>query len=109
MTASRRIALVTSGVLAACVLPVKAQTLVELYESARTSDATYQSARAQYDANLARADQARALLLPSASLSAGASRNTYDNTTPPIDRTYSALSASVGASQPLYRPANRAG
>ena len=35
----------------------EAQSLVNLYESARAFDANYLSARLQYDANLARADQ----------------------------------------------------
>jgi outer membrane protein len=86
-----------------------AQTLVQLFDAARSTDATYQSARAQYEANLAKADQSRALILPSASLSAGASRNTYDSTTPNVDGPYTALTASVGATQPLYRPGNWAG
>ena len=90
----------------ACAAPLHAQTLQELFESARANDATYQSAKAQYDANLAKADQARALLLPSANLTTGVSRNFYDNTTPSIERSYNALTASVGASHPLYRPAN---
>ena len=38
----------------------RAQSLVELYDSAKAFDAGYQSARLQYDANLARAEQARA-------------------------------------------------
>ena len=33
-----------------------AQSLVELYDSARAFDATYQSAKLQFDANLARAE-----------------------------------------------------
>ncbi|KQP37209.1 TolC family outer membrane protein [Pseudorhodoferax sp. Leaf274] len=86
-----------------------AQTLVQLFEAARATDATYQGARAQYDANLAKADQSRALILPSANLTAGASRNTYDSTTPPVDGTYTSLTASIGATQPLYRPGNWAG
>ena len=53
---------------AACAGSVHAQSLVELYDSARAFDATYQSARAQYDANLYRAEQAKAGLLPSATL-----------------------------------------
>ena len=44
----------------------QAENLLELYQSARAFDATYQSAKAQYDANLARAAQARAGLLPTA-------------------------------------------
>ena len=84
----------------------QAQSLVELYESARAFDATYQSARLQYDANLARADQARAGILPSASLAAGASRTSFENTNPSINRSFSTQNATVSAAQPLYRPAN---
>ena len=45
---------------AALALPAQAQSLVELYESARGYDATYQSAKSQYDATLAKAEQAKA-------------------------------------------------
>jgi len=96
------------AVSAACMAPAQAQSLVELYESARASDSTYQSAKAQYDANLAKADQGRAQLLPTANLTAGANRNFYDQTVPRIDRDFTGLSTSLGASQPLYRPANLA-
>ena len=49
----------------------QAQSLVELYDMARGFDTTVQSARAQYEANLAKADQAKAGLLPQAGLGAG--------------------------------------
>lgn len=83
-----------------------AQSLVELYQSARAYDANYQSSRLQYDANLARADQARAGILPSAGLSAGASRSGFDNTNPISSRSFSTQNTTLSASQPLYRPAN---
>jgi outer membrane protein len=86
--------------------PVRAQSLLELYESARAYDATWQSAKAQYDANLYKAEQARAGILPSANLSLGASRTNFDNTVPAIDRKFSTQTGTVSASQPLYRPAN---
>ncbi|MDP3759575.1 MAG: TolC family outer membrane protein [Ramlibacter sp.] len=86
--------------------PVRAQSLLELYESARAYDATWQSAKAQYDANLFRAEQAKAGILPSANLSAGASRSNVENTVPAIDRGVTTHTATVSASQPLYRPAN---
>jgi len=38
-------------------LPARAENLLELYESARVYDATWQSAKAQYDANVFRAEQ----------------------------------------------------
>ena len=47
-------------------LAAQAQSLAELYDSARGHDAGYQSARAQYQASLAKAAQARAGVLPSA-------------------------------------------
>ena len=63
----------------------QAQNLAELYESARAFDATYQSARLQYDANLAKADQARAGVLPTAGVAAGVSRTGFQNTNPVTD------------------------
>ena len=97
---------------ATLALPVQAQSLVDLYQSARDYDATYQSAKSQFDATLARADQAKALLLPTVGLSLGASVTRLDNTLvpPPQSSTsnYNSQSATVSASQPLYRPANRA-
>jgi outer membrane protein len=85
-----------------------AQSLSELYDSARAFDATYQSAKLQYDANLARAEQARAGILPSAGVAAGVSRTGYQNSNPVTDRTFSTQNATLSASQPLYRPANLA-
>lgn len=87
----------------------QAQSLIELYESARAYDATYQSARLQFDANVARADQARANILPSAGLAATATRTDLEITPPPtaaLNRAFSGQTATLSASQPLYRPAN---
>ncbi|MFZ2294772.1 MAG: TolC family outer membrane protein [Polaromonas sp.] len=84
----------------------QAQSLVDLYESARAFDATYQSAKLQYDANLAKADQAKAGILPSAGLSAGVSRTGFENTNPQMDRSFNSQNATLSATQPLYRPAN---
>ena len=84
----------------------RAQSLAELYESAKAFDATYQSAQLQYDANVARAAQAKAGILPSAALSAGASRIGLDSSLPANATHYSTQNATLSASQPLYRPAN---
>ena len=84
----------------------QAQSLVELYESARAFDASYQSAKLQYDANLARAEQAKAGILPTAGLSAGVSRTGFENTNPQIDRSFNSQTATLSATQPLYRPGN---
>ena len=89
-------------------LPAAAQSLSQLYQSARVFDAGYQSSLLQFDANVARADQARAGLLPSAGLAAGATGTNFDNSNPSVNRTFSNLSATLSAAQPLYRPANRA-
>jgi len=86
--------------------PVHAQSLLDLYESARAYDATWQSAKAQYDANLFRAEQSKAGILPQANLAAGVTRQHLDNTVPNIELPYTTQTATVSASQPLYRPGN---
>ena len=91
---------------AALAAPVHAQSLLALYESARAYDATWQSAKAQYDANLFRAEQAKAGILPSANLGAGLTRSNLENTFPPADRSFTTQTATLSAAQPLYRPAN---
>lgn len=85
----------------------QAQALVEVYESARAFDATFLSARSQYDASLAKADQARAGLLPQAGLAAGASWSRNDSSAAALDGTSNRQNITLSASQPLYRPANR--
>ena len=92
---------------AALAAPAQAQSLTELVESARAYDSAWQSAQAQLEAALRRADQAHAGLLPSAGLSAGVSRSNTDITRPPVDRNSSTQNLALSASQPLYRPANR--
>ena len=72
---------------AALSAPAHAQSLLELVESARTYDTTWQSARAQLDAASRRADQARAGLLPSAALTAGLSRANVELSRPPVENT----------------------
>jgi outer membrane protein len=94
----------------------RAEGLLELYEAAKAYDATWQSARNQYEANLARAAQARAGILPQAGISAGVSRNhvvTDVGASPnqpgfTTDRTFTNQQGTISASQPLYRPANLA-
>jgi outer membrane protein len=94
--------------IAAWTATAGAQTLPELYESAKAYDATWQSAKAQYDANLYRAEQARAGVLPSANLGAGVTRSNFETTVPLVDRGLTTQTATLSASQPLYRPANYA-
>jgi outer membrane protein len=91
---------------AAFVLPAQAQSLVELYDAARGFDASYQSAKSLYEANLSKAEQAKAGLLPSVNLGMGVNRANIDSDIETMERSYGNQSATLSASQPLYRPAN---
>lgn len=90
----------------------QAQSLVELYETARGYDASYISAKSQYEANLAKANQTLGGILPNIALSASATR-TYFNYRPDepsssyvaSERYYGTGSAAITLTQPLYRPA----
>ena len=105
------LSLAISGILAAFAPAAQAQSLVELYDSARAFDATYLSAKLQYDANLARAEQSRASILPTASLSGTATLTDFDTTLSTgssLIRSFNTQGATLSASHPLYRPSNRA-
>ena len=90
----------------------QAQSLQEIYDMAKGYDASYQAARSQYSANLAKADQGKAGLLPGVALNGSASRSAreVDPTPNPVATNYSYTTQSLGvnATQPLYRPANLA-
>lgn len=96
----------------------QAQSLQSLYEAARAFDATYSSARAAADAAQARADQAKALWLPTVGLTASttvsSSEGGTDSTTGPLtvksrsDSDTRTTTVGIGASQPLFNPANTA-
>lgn len=89
------------------VLPAQAQSLVELYNAAKGFDASYQSAKLQFDASLAKAAQARAGTLPSAGLSMSANLVDLNNNNG-SDRNFNNYGATISGSKPLYRPANDA-
>jgi len=93
---------------AALVLPAQAQSLAELYQSAKSFDANYQSAKAQFDATLAKGQQARAALLPTVGLAAGANRINIGSDQSAFEKSYGNQNIALSASQPLYRPANSA-
>ncbi|MFT4192484.1 MAG: TolC family outer membrane protein [Comamonas sp.] len=82
------------------------QSLAELYHAARGHDSTYQSALAQYQADLAGAAQTRAGLLPYVSLDAEASRARDERYGPRATVNGAEENAGITATQPLYRPAN---
>lgn len=104
-----RLSSLSLAVFAALALPAQAQSLVDLYQAAKAFDASYQSAKSLYEANLAKGEQAQAGLLPSANLSMGVNRSNISSDTAAFDRgSYGNQSATLSASQPLYRPANTA-
>jgi outer membrane protein len=87
----------------------QAQSLAQLVEAARGYDAAYKSAQSQYQANLAKAEQAKALLRPSAGLDSTVRESNFDSLkTAVADANYGTRDLTLSASQPLYRPANRA-
>ena len=88
----------------------QAQSLLDLYSAARGFDASYQSAKSQFDATLAKSAQAKALLLPTANFALGANTSNQEVNSPVVSRNYSydAQTATISAAQPLYRPANKA-
>jgi outer membrane protein len=89
----------------------QAQNLVTLFEAAKGYDAAFKSAQSQYTANLAKADQALASLLPTANLGASANKTSVDLLSGALagqNKAFSNTSATLSAVQPLYRPANLA-
>jgi outer membrane protein len=84
----------------------QAQSLLSLFETARSYDATYKAAQSQYTANLAKGDQAKALLLPSIGLAATVNKTDVELIAAAQSVNAQSKSATLSASQPLYRPAN---
>jgi outer membrane protein len=88
----------------------QAQSLVQLYDAAKGHDATYKAAQSQYQASLAKAEQAKALLRPTAGLGATITETDFNSQVPTNpDARYGSRNATLSASQPLFRPANLAG
>ncbi|WP_443082408.1 TolC family outer membrane protein [Tepidimonas sp.] len=84
----------------------QAQSLQTLLEAARAYDASWLAAKAQFDASRARAEQARARVLPTVGLSAEAFLNRRDSSVNVLDDTFNNQTVRLGASHPLYRPGN---
>src|SRR5687768_2661966 len=95
--------------LAAAVLlaasPAWSVDLLNLYRDALASDPVYQSARAQYLANIERLPQARAGYLPVVGGSASIFRNWVSRDGGP-DLSYTTKSYAVTLSQPVFRMQN---
>jgi outer membrane protein len=111
LPALRPLTAVVAAFVVAAAAPARAQSLLQLYDAAQGYDAPFQSARANALAAQARADQARAGLLPQVGLQAGAQHTWLDNNLSGVhsNKSYNLLNASVVGSQPLFRPANRIG
>lgn len=103
-----RILPLTLALTAAFAGTAHAQSLLSLFATARSYDATYKSAQSQYTANLAKADQSKALLLPTVGLSANINRTEVETVASSLTASAQSRSATLSASQPLYRPANTA-
>lgn len=99
----------TLALLAAFAGHAQAQSLATLYEAAKSHDATFKSARFQYEAALAKAEQAKALLRPTAGLGGNLSETDLDNQSNSMgSRAFGTRAITLSASQPLFRPANQA-
>ena len=87
-----------------------AQSLLQLTEQAQSYDASWQSARAQLEASISKAAQAKAGLLPQVGVQAGSqySDTRMHGSFPSQHLNARQDSASLQASQPLYNPANLA-
>ena len=106
MTAYRLLPL-SVALAAAVALPARAQNLVSLYEAARAFDAGYQSAQYQFEATVAKSEQARAGTLYKIDLTATASIGAIDGNAAKKQSGYDGQSATLSASQPLHRPGNQ--
>ena len=85
----------------------QAQSLVELFDAAKSHDAAFQSARSSFDASQAKADQALAGLLPTVGLNVSSNYSNVIGYSGAADRNYNAHTSTLAINQPLYRPANR--
>ena len=85
----------------------QAQSLVDLFNAAKGYDAIYQSAKSQAEATAAKGEQAKAGILPTVNLGAGASATNQSSSLASLNgNSYNTQSATLAASQPLYRPGN---
>jgi outer membrane protein len=85
---------------------VRAQSLQQLYDQARSFDATYLAARALADSALYRAEQVHALRRPGVALTGVAQRTGTDNVS--TDNSARSATATLGATQTLFNRANDA-
>jgi outer membrane protein len=100
----------TAAVMLAFASNAHAQSLVEMYEAARGYDAGFISAKAQFEANLARANQALGGILPNISVSVSHTKTDFqrqnkgDIARTPVTELETKTTAATLV-QPIYRPA----
>jgi outer membrane protein len=94
-----------AAALAAAWLPASAADLLSVYRDAVVSDATYQAARAQYEATREKLPQARAGYLPNVSGTATVFQNDVDREIA-SDQRYSTSTFAVTLTQPVFRMQN---
>ena len=99
----------TAAVVLAFATNAQAQSLVEMYDAARGYDAGFISAKAQFEANLARANQALGGILPNIAVSVSQVRTDFQRQSQGTERTaITELETKTTAAtlvQPIYRPA----
>ena len=99
----------TAAVALAFASNAQAQGLVEMYDAARGYDAGFMSAKAQFEANLARANQALGGILPNIAVSVSQVRTDFQRQSQGTERTaITELETKTTAAtlvQPIYRPA----
>jgi outer membrane protein len=84
----------------------QAQSLMDLYQSARAYDATYRSAQAQAEATRAQSAQGKALILPTVGLGASYSHTNTETKNPISDSSSQQKGLGINADIPLFNAAN---
>ena len=101
----------TAAVALAFASGAQAQSLVEMYDAARGYDAGFISAKAQFEANLARANQALGGILPNIAVSVSHTKTDLQRQISGVDavrQNVAELETKTTAAtliQPIYRPA----
>ena len=100
---------VTAAVMLAFASSAQAQSLVEMYEAARGYDAGFISAKAQFEANLARANQALGGILPNIAVSVSQFRTDFQRQAQGGEKSaiteLETKTTAATLTQPIYRPA----
>ena len=99
----------TAAVMMAFASSAQAQSLVEMYEAARGYDAGFISAKAQFEANLARANQALGGILPNIAVSVSQFRTDFQRQAQGGEKSANTeietKTTAATMTQPIYRPA----